>query len=402
MKDFFRGDDPLFSIRKAAKIDYALLLMMIGASAIGVVAIGAADIRHPGLSPDGFAVRHLAGTVIGALIAFILPLFDLRGVFTHKRFCQAVYALSLLLLVAVRLFGVTYGGAKRWIDIGPFSFQPSEVVKILLILFYAEFIIRYKNRMHSLGIFTISAACGAVVLALIALQPDLSTAAVTALIVCGMFFAAGLAWQIVGGVIAAMIPLVLILFMDALSGSSRFLRGYQAQRILAWLHPEDYADSFAYQTMNSMIAIGSGGAIGKGLDAAQSQTLFGTGYIAESTTDFIYTVIGETLGFAGCVLVIALLFGIALRCFMIATYMQDPRGSLIAMGTGIWVLVQSFLNIGVATGLLPNTGIPLPFISSGLSSLLCLYTAAGIVMNVRIHDHEDNTAGPYSTERSEE
>ena len=82
--------------------------------------------------------------------------------------------------------------------------------------------------------------------------------------------------------------------------------------------------------------------------------------------------------------------------------MQDPRGSLIAMGTGIWVLVQSFLNIGVATGLLPNTGIPLPFISSGLSSLLCLYTAAGIVMNVRIHDHEDNTAGPYSTERSEE
>ena len=131
-----------------------------------------------------------------------------------------------------------------------------------------------------------------------------------------------------------------------------------------------------------MMAIGSGGLYGKGVDGASS--FLETGYISESQTDFIFTVIGETFGFIGCCAVVILIFLITVKCFLIAAHARDAQGRIIASGMGAWIGLQSFLNIGVATGLLPNTGIPLPFVSYGLTSLVCLYAGIGFILNVRM------------------
>lgn len=231
------------------------------------------------------------------------------------------------------------------------------------------------------------AACIALILPpvyLIYKEPDLSTSIMVILIFCVMIFTGGLEWPIVVATLAAVIPSFLWVIHEAVQGDSRILSEYQQNRILAWLHPESFADSTAYQTINSMTAIGSGGLYGRGSQEVNS--LLNTGYISESQTDFIFTVIGETFGFIGCCAVILLIFLITFKCFLIAARAADGQGRIIAAGMGSWIGFQSFLNIGVATGLLPNTGIPLPFVSYGLTSLVCLYAGIGFVLNVRMQE----------------
>jgi rod shape determining protein RodA len=163
------------------------------------------------------------------------------------------------------------------------------------------------------------------------------------------------------------------------NGKLTFLGDYQRDRILAWLHPENYADSTAYQTINSMTAIGSGQIIGRGQEA---NSLLNTGFISESQTDFIFAVIGEQLGFLGCCIMILLITTTAVRCYMIASKAVFMRDRIIAAGIASWIGFQSYINIGVATGLLPNTGIPLPFVSYGVTSLISFCMGIGICLNV--------------------
>ena len=219
---------------------------------------------------------------------------------------------------------------------------------------------------------------------LILKEPDLSTSIMIFLIFCVILFVAGIDRKIVAGVAAAAIPAAFIVVYLSLIGDMPFLGDYQRQRILAWLHPEDYASSTAYQTMNSMTAIGSGQLIGKGLHVDESSTLLGTGFISESQTDFIFAVIGEQLGFLGCCIMILLITAVTVRCYLIASESVSKRCRIIAAGMASWIGFQSYINIGVATGLLPNTGIPLPFVSYGLTSLLCLYFGLGLVQSIHL------------------
>ena len=215
-------------------------------------------------------------------------------------------------------------------------------------------------------------------------EPDLSTSVMLLLIFCVIMFTGGLEWQIVAGAIAVVVPAFFFIIFQATQGDNSVLSQYQRNRILAWLHPENFADTTAYQTTNSMMAIGSGGLYGKG--GAGMSSFLETGYISESQTDFIFTVIGETFGFIGCCAVVILIFLITVKCFLIAARAKDGQGRIIASGMGAWIGLQSFLNIGVATGLLPNTGIPLPFVSYGLTSLVCLYAGIGFVLNVSMQE----------------
>lgn len=219
---------------------------------------------------------------------------------------------------------------------------------------------------------------------LILKEPDLSTSIMVFLIFCVIIFVAGLDRKIIAGVTAAAIPALLIIIYTVVIGGFSFLGDYQRQRILAWLHPEDYATSTAYQTMNSMTAIGSGQLIGKGLHVEDADTLLGTGFISESQTDFIFAVIGEQLGFLGCCIMIFLISAVTIRCYMIASKSKTLHDRIIASGMAAWIGFQSYLNIGVTTGLLPNTGIPLPFVSYGLTSLICLYAGLGFVQSIYI------------------
>jgi rod shape determining protein RodA len=199
-----------------------------------------------------------------------------------------------------------------------------------------------------------------------------------------MIFTGGLSYKIVGAVLAVVVPVVTILFILILQPDQQILRGYQGQRILAWLQPDKYADSTAYQQLNSITAIGSGQLWGKGLNNNVVASVKNGNFISEPQTDFIYAVIGEELGFAGACAVVVLVILIVLECLHIAKLSKDLAGSIIACGVAALVGFQSFMNMYVATGLLPNTGIPLPFVSYGLTSLVTLYMAIGIVLNIRL------------------
>ena len=224
----------------------------------------------------------------------------------------------------------------------------------------------------------------AIPLYLIFEEPDLSTSIMIVVTFCVMVFVGGLSYKIVFTLLAILIPAVVAFFAIILQPDAEdtFLHGYQVTRILAWLEPEKYADSAAYQQLNSITAIGSGQLFGKGLDNNVIASVKNGNFISEPQTDFIFAIVGEELGFVGSAAVVILILFIVLECLMIARNAKDLSGSLIASGVAGLVGLQAFLNIGVATGLAPNTGIPLPFVSYGLTSLVSLFGAIGIVINI--------------------
>lgn len=362
----------MFATFSFKKLDYFLVALVCALNYCGLLAIQNA-------APELYQ-RQLIGLGIGIVLMLLISLVDYHLVL---RFHWILYGAAIALLLLVLFAGSSGGGAQRWISLFGITFQPSEAAKILLILFYAEFIILYRKKM-SLGPHL--AACillMAVPVFLVYKEPDFSTSLVMLLIFFVMMFVGGLEWQVIVAAFAVAVPAFILVITQALSGNSRILSQYQQNRILAWFHPENYADTTAYQTMNSMMAIGSGGLYGKGNDQ-QISSLLKTGFISESQTDFIFTVIGETFGFIGSCAAIVLIFLITLKCFLIAARAKDAQGRIIAAGMGAWIGLQSFLNIGVATGILPNTGIPLPFVSYGLTSLVCLYAGIGFTLNVRM------------------
>ena len=352
-----------------------LLLNMIGLLAVSSVAE---------VGGSGMLIKQSAGSAAGFVVLLILTLVPYEK---YLPYGKVIYAVTVILLAIVLAAGITVGGAKRWIGIGGFVFQPSEMAKILLILFYAAFIMKYKEIFPGYKIYIISFLLMLLPVGLIMLEPDLSTSMMIFFIFLVILFTAGISWKVVAGAAACVVPVSAVLMYLALQDKLTFLSEYQQNRVQAWIHPEQYLSTTAYQTMNSMMAIGSGGILGKGLTMEEG-SLYRTGFISESQTDFIFAVIGEEFGFIGCVCVVFLIAVISVRCFMIASECSSMAGRIIASGVGAWICLQSFLNIGVTTGMLPNTGIPLPFVSYGLTALICLYAGLGIVQNIHISNNQ--------------
>ena len=369
------------NIKNIAGIDPVLTVSVILLNLMGLMSIR--SITEVSGS-NSILVKQAAGSVIGIVLMIALCLVDIKKI---TRYWKIFYALTVISLLAVLVFGSSGGGARRWITIAGLTYQPSELAKILLILFYSEYIIEMEGKFARPLVYVFSALLILPPFFMILKEPDLSTSIMIFLIFCVILFVAGIDRKIVAGVTAAAIPAAFIIVYLSLIGDMPFLGDYQRQRILAWLHPEDYASSTAYQTMNSMTAIGSGQLIGKGLHVDESSTLLGTGFISESQTDFIFAVIGEQLGFLGCCIMILLITVVAVRCYLIASESACKRDRVIAAGMASWIGFQSYINIGVATGLLPNTGIPLPFVSYGLTSLICLYFGLGLVQSIYLNNH---------------
>jgi rod shape determining protein RodA len=194
-------------------------------------------------------------------------------------------------------------------------------------------------------------------------------------------YVSGLSYKIIVGVLAVCIPLAAIFISLILQPGQKLLEGYQARRILAWLRPEEYTD-LAYQQTNSIIAIGSGQLFGKGLNNNTIASVKNGNFISEPQTDFIFAIIGEELGFIGSCVIIVLLGLVAIECVRMARKAKDMAGTLICCGMAAHIACQSFVNICVATGLMPNTGIPLPFVSYGSTSLVSIFIGMGFVFNV--------------------
>ena len=323
--------------------------------------------------------RQIIGLVAGVILMIILSMIDYVWLLN---FYWILYGINIIALVCVKLFGTNVNGAQRWIDIGVTNFQPSELSKILVVVFFAKFLMNHEDDLSSAATILKAVGLIAPTLILIVLQPDLSTTLSIALVFCAMMYLAGLSYRFIGTLIAILVPVTIIFISIVVQPNQPFLHDYQQKRILAWLEPQKYASDEAYQQNNAIMAIGSGQLTGKGLNNNTTTSVKNGNFISEPQTDFIFAIVGEELGFVGCCIVIGLLLLIVVQCILIGLMAQDLAGRIICCGVAAQIGFQSFINIGVATGILPNTGIPLPFVSYGLTSLISLYMGIGIVLNI--------------------
>lgn len=353
--------------------DFKLIILILALSVMGILAIGSAK--------ESLQNKQIMGVAGGLAIMIVISLFDYVWVL---KFYWLMYVVNLGMLLWVAVNGAMGNGAERWLQIGSFRFQPSEIAKILLILFFAQFIMKHKERINSFKVILFSLVLIAVPSVLIYKQPDLSTSIIVIVLFCSVLFVGGLSYKIILGVLAVAVPAFIIFISLILQPDQTILEDYQRDRILAFIYPEEYAMEEAYQQNNSVIAIGSGQLDGKGYKNNEISSVKNGNYILEPQTDFIFAVIGEEFGFKGSCVVVGLFVLIGLECISVARKAKDTAGVIIACGMGVLVVFQSFFNIGVTTFLLPNTGLPLPFVSYGLSSVMSLYIGMGFVLNVRL------------------
>lgn len=354
-----------------------LLLNVWLLSGLGILFINSAN--------PSYTSKQLLGIVLCSGIMLLLSVVDYNFISNN---IAIVYIGNIILLILVLLVGKTVGGAQRWLAFGGLTFQPSETCKIALILTAAAFISKHEEHLNEVRTLAKMAVICLIPLLLVVKEPDLSTTIDIVLILCAIIFVGGLSLKIVGRVIAIGIPAFVIFIWYIQTPGQILLKEYEVTRIMSFINPQKYAATTAYQTNNSIMAIGSGQLFGKGLNSNTisdvSVTVRDTGLVSEQQTDFIFSVIGEEFGFVGSVFIIALLALLMVQCILVAKKANDLNGKLIATGVAALIAFQSFINIGVTTGILPNTGLPLPLISYGLSSALSIMIGMGMVLNISL------------------
>ncbi len=353
------------------KFDTVLFALTLSCVLFGIFAISSAVASYD--NSTSFVIIQSVAALVGIIMMFLITVinYDIFGKMT-----KAIYIICILFLIAVLVFGTGLEdtGSKSWIRFGPIGIQPSEIVKIGFIITFSKLCADYgENLNKSKNVLKLLLHAG-VLLALIMLQPDFGTTMVFVVIMCGILFCAGISYKYILGTAACLtvaIPLVW----------NFFLQEYQKNRIRVLLDPESDPLNAGYHVMQSKIALGSGGIVGKGIEQGTQTQL---GYLPAKHTDFIYSVIGEEMGFIGCLIVAVLLFLLVLRCFYIARYANNNFGSYICIGVGCMILAHTFENIGMCMGVMPVTGIPLPFFSYGGSSVLTNLMAVGLVLSVSL------------------
>ena len=368
MKFLFKNIKQRYSLRDYR---FSLVVLVLAISVLGIFMVRSAR-------PDLMS-RQIMGVLLGAVAMIVISLIDYKWVLSLY---WPLYGLNIIMLATVLLFGETRNNATRWLNLGFVQFQPSDLTMILMILFYAKFLMEKEQSIKSPKTILQGIALILPSLALIYLQPNLSTTLCIAALFCALMYLGGLSYRLIGTVLAVIVPTFIILLVIAVQPNQPFLKDYQQTRILAWLEPEEYADSASYQQLNSVMAIGSGQLSGKGYNNDEAISVKNGNFVSEPQTDFIFAIIGEELGFVGCCAVIFLLLLIIVDCILIGLKAKDTGGRIICGGVAALIGIQSFINIGVATMVLPNTGLSLPFVSYGLTSVVCFFMGIGFVLNV--------------------
>lgn len=358
------------------RYNFWLVIMVLILSMFGAFMIRSAS-EHANFS------RQIIGLSLGVAVMLVVSLIDYNFIL---KLYWLIYFVNIALLLMVKFMGKESHGAKRWIEIvkDSLTLQPSEFSKVFLILFLAKLLTVFRDKINDLRYIAVLAVILGIPVLLVASQPDLSTTILIFSVLVTMIYCSGLTYKNILIIIAILIPLAVFAVIYIQTPNQKLLEPYQVNRIMAFLHGEESPeyDDDLYQQEYSMKAIGSGQLYGKGYDTDDSSSIKNAGYIAEAQNDFIFAVIGEELGFIGGCFLILLLGIIVFECIHISIRAKDFQGRLICCGMASFIAYQSFFNIGVATALLPNTGIPLPFISQGLSSLIALFGGMGVVLNV--------------------
>lgn len=367
-----------FKTYKLKNYNFRLILLLLVICGLGIAIIGSAN--------DGSDNRAVFKQAIGMVIGFsgmiVISLIDYGWIL---KFYWLIYVFNVGLLSAVLLIGSSHHGAKRWIDITDgLTIQPSEFAKIFTILFLAKFLTINKERISKWWFLIVTAGLAGITLLLIEKEPDLSTTILVTGLTIIMVFAAGISYKKIGIILAVFIPVAAAAIIYIQQPEQKLLDDYQMNRINAFLYPDEYDDA-RYQQDNSVLAIGSGKLYGKGLYNDSTESLKNANYLSrEMVNDFIFAIIGEEMGFVGSCIVLGVLFLIIAECFLAAIFAPDASGRMLCTGMAALLTLQVFINVGVATELLPNTGIPLPFISTGLSYLISLFGGMGFVLNVSL------------------
>ncbi len=364
----FARDSPL------RHLDWVLLLTVLALSLIGTLLVWSAT---RGVGSHTYVVKQLINIVIGLALLALVSVLDYRQL---RLYAPVLYAVSLLGLLAVLTpLGTPVNGSKSWITLpAGFQIEPSEFGKLAIILMSAMFLgeLRESGGRPTPRAVALTLGCAAVPIALVEREPDLGVVIIMLLLLAGLVALSGirLRWLTAlaaGGTLAVLAVLNLHL-----------LHAYQLHRLTSFLNPAADPTGTGYNAAQAKIAVGSGGVFGQGLFHGQ---LIGGNFVPEQHTDFIFAVAGEELGFVGCAVIIGLLAILLLRALRIAATADDQFGMLVASGVAIWFAVQSFINVGMTIGIMPVTGLPLPFVSYGGSAMFADMIAIGALQAVHRH-----------------
>ena len=358
----------------------ALALVLLGIVMVYSASISLADSPRYNVTPTYFVVRHMSAlgvAFVSALVAFSIPMA------TWQRVAPLLFVAGLALLAIVLLPGIGKGvnGARRWIPLGVLNLQPSELMKVACVLYAANFTVRKQDFMHSFRSgFLPMAAVMAIIGVLLLMQPDLGAFGVIVAISMGILFLGGVNGRLFAGISVALVSAFMLVI---------WLSPWRRERIFAYLDPWSPENTLGkgYQLSHSLIAFGRGEWFGVGLGASVEKLH----YLPEAHTDFILAVIGEELGLVGVLTVVVLFYWLVKRAFEIgrqAVALERTFAGLVAQGIGLWLGVQAFINMGVATGLLPTKGLTLPLVSYGGSALMSTMVAFGLLLRV---DFENRT-----------
>ena len=362
---------------KLQDYNFRLIIVLMALTSMGVLLVGSAD---PSLQKKQFL-----GMVLGLIVMVIVSLIDFSWILN---FSWIMYGGNILLLLLVKVMGTDANGAQRWLSIGGFQFQPTELAKIILILFFAKFFMDHEEDLNTLRTLVKAVVLIAIPLSLILSQPDLKNTITVAILFCIMIYVAGLSYKIIGSILLIAVPMAIVFLFIVVQPDQKLIKDYQRDRIMAFLNSEDdaYSDDVLQQE-NSVTAIGSGQLTGKGLNNNEVASANKGNFVSENQTDFIFSVAGEELGFIGCTAILLMLFLVILKCIRVSLRAKDASGKLICCGVASLVGIQTFINIAVVTKILPNTGTPLPFVSYGLTSIVSLYIGMGLVLNVGLQKY---------------
>ena len=347
--------------------DKPLMTAVIFLVIIGLMAIFSASApkcAEMGVNPARFLIQQIIGVVFGFIGLRFLSNFHYKKLIGYT---LPFTIFVIIMLVMVKLFGATVNGAQRWINLGPLSLQPSEFAKPAVVMLLAAVFSKNTVLLDNDKIVTAFLPI-LVMIGLIFMQPNLSMVILLLATSVAIYFCAGGSWKTIVCAACMMVPMILF----------KGLKAYQSSRITTWLHPEADPLGAGYNIIQSLVAFASGGLYGVGYGGSKQKLA----WLPESHTDFIYAVIGEEQGFIGCLLIICLFWTILQRGFTISARCQDMYGKLLALGLTFSICFQGFLNMWVASSFVPATGVPMPFISYGGSSVMVSLWMVGILLNI--------------------
>jgi rod shape determining protein RodA len=359
--------------------DWPLILVATGLSVLGAILVWAAtepQLRAAGINPHYYLEKAAIWAFGGLILMFVVACIDYRRI---RRWTPWLYGLSLLLLLAVLAHGQSVNGAKAWIALpGGFQVEPSEFAKLGLVLSVAWLLSRRQlaDGRPQLRDVALAVLAAAPLILLVEKEPALGVMFVLVVMLAGMIVVSGIRLYWVLGLTAAVAGGVYAV------AKLHLLKGYQLTRLTSFLHPDQNIAGVGYNALQAKIAVASGGMHGQGLFHG---TFTGGNFVPSVQTDFIFTVAGEELGFVGCAVIIALLSFVVFRAIRAAQIADDMFGLLVASGIAIWFGFQTFVNVGMTIGIMPITGLPLPFISYGGSAIFADMIAIGLLQSVRRH-----------------